>query len=220
MAHETPHGHRTTVLEVQRDRGNLTTEAPWAYRFVATMFAFLFAPFVQIRIERMGAAARERTAVVVCNHRSMFDFVMGLVAFRRIARYPRVVVASEYFDRRFAGWALRRAGAVPLDRDDPTAYYDTARRVLDAGVPILILPEGKLSGTPGDPTSMGEFKRGAARLAAKCDVPVWALGHVGTEYVWPRGRAYPRLNPLRRRRVLLLGAEDIVAMSGDEKADT
>ncbi len=171
-------------------------------------------------MHRMGVAHRERNVVVVCNHRSMFDFVMALLAFRRLGRYPRVIVASEYFERRFAGWALRLAGAVPLDRRNPTQYYETAKAVLDAGIPIVILPEGKLSGTAGDPVSHGQFKRGAARLAAKCDVSVWALGHVGTDALWPRGRAFPRLNPFRRRPVVVLGAADVVWMSGDEVRDT
>lgn len=195
-------------------------ESTVAYRAVRALFAAIAWPCARIHTERSGVADQEQVAVVICNHRSMFDFAMGLVAFRRFGRFPRVVVRSNYFDRRLAGWALRQAGAIPLDRQNLEDYYRRAKAVLDAGMPIVIMPEGRLSGTPGDPTSLGQFKYGAARLAAKCDAPVWALAHVGTDTVWPRDAVAPRVRPFRRPLVVLLGAKEVVTMSGDEHADS
>lgn len=48
---------------------------------------------------------------------------------------------------------LRSAGAIPLDRNNPATHLEGALRVLDADIPILMMPEGVLSGEPGDPTS-------------------------------------------------------------------
>ncbi|MDH3754910.1 MAG: 1-acyl-sn-glycerol-3-phosphate acyltransferase, partial [Acidimicrobiia bacterium] len=135
-------------------------------------------------------------------------------------RYPRVVVASEWFERRSTGWALRAAGALPIDRSDPSTQYAAARRVLDAGIPILVLPEGQLSGDPTDPTSVGVFKTGAARLALHCNSPVWPLAIVGADDVWPIGNRLPRLNPFRRRCVLVLGAEELLTVEGDRRLAT
>ena len=69
---------------------------------------------------------------------------------------------------------------------------------------------------------MGPFKSGAARMAHYCDVPVWCLAMVGSDEVWPRGRAFPRLLRLRIRRpvVLVLGDDDIVTVSGDAAGGT
>jgi 1-acyl-sn-glycerol-3-phosphate acyltransferase len=202
------------------DDSKLTREAPPVYRFLAVLCSFLFTPFVRIRAERTDVARNTTTGIVIANHRSYFDAIMALIAFHRLRRYPRVVVAQEYFDMRFIGWMLRSAGSIPLDRDNPKTFDVAAHRVLDAGIPILVLPEGKLSGTPGDPTSLGQFKPGAARIAAALDEPVWALAHVGCDEVWPPGKRFPRLNPFRRKRVLLLGATDLVWMNGDTDADT
>jgi len=198
----------------------LTREAPPVYRFLAILCACIFSPFVKIRHERTDVAAREKTGIVIANHRSYFDAVMALVVFHRLRRYPRVVVAHEYFEMRVIGWMLRSAGAVPLDRDNPDTFDNAATQILDAGIPILMLPEGRLSGVPGDPTSLGEFKTGAARIAHNLGQPIWALGHVGCDEVWPPGTRVPRMNPFRRREVLLLGGADLIWTEGDVAADT
>lgn len=191
-------------------------EGPRAYRWLAAVVSVLLTPFVRIETHRMDVSQRYRTGVVVTNHRSLFDVAVGLVAFHRIRRYPRTIVAAEWFERRTTGWALRAAGALPIDRTDPSAYYEAAQEVLDAGIPILVLPEGRLAGDPDDRTSVGDFKTGAARLALTCDVPVFALGIVGADDVWPAGRIVPRLNPFRRRRVVLLGAAEALHLEGDD----
>ena len=198
----------------------VSNEGPIAYRMLAAILTVVLRPLVRIDTRRLGVASRHRTAVVVTNHRSFFDVAVGLVAFHRIGRYPRVVVASEWFERRSTGWALRAAGAVPIKRSDPASYYEQARRLLDTGTPILLLPEGRLAGEPGDPTSVGTFKTGAARLALYCGADVWPLAIVGSDDVWPRGKRVPRLNPFRKRTVLLLGAQNMLSLDGDVPAAT
>lgn len=191
-----------------------------AYRALAGFVAAALWPFVRIESDRMHLAATLRSPVVVTNHRSLFDVAVGLVAFHRIKRYPRVLVAANWFDHPVTGRLLGLAGALPLDRTNPSVHYRAAHRVLEAGIPVLILPEGKLAGDPADPTSVGTFKTGAARLAAACDAVIYPLGIVGADRVWPRGARFPRLNPLRRRRVLLLGADEAVTVNGDAREST
>ena len=197
-------------------------EGPWIYRVVATLVALLVKPFVHIDARRLQIAERHRTAVVVANHRSFFDAMVGLVVFHRLGRYPRVIVAEHWFRRRITGTLLRSAGAIPMDRQNAAVHLEGARRVLDAGIPILVMPEGVLSGTPGDPTSLGRFKTGAARLAHHCDAQVWPLALVGTDVVWPRNRRFPRvgINPPRRHHVVVLGDDRLVPVEGDAVADT
>jgi len=180
-------------------------EGPRLYRWIAAVTAALVWPFVRVDTLQLEVAHRIRTAVVIANHRSLFDAAVGLIAFHRLQRYPRVIVASEFFERRSTGTLLRLAGAIPMNRDDPSVHLDAAQRVLDAGIPLLILPEGRLCGEPGQPTTTGEFKTGAARLAAYCGAEVWPLAHVGTDEIWPRDRRMPRRGTRRGRRVVLLG---------------
>lgn len=195
-------------------------EGPRLYRWIATVTAVLVWPFVRVETQRLDVARRHQTAVVICNHRSLFDAAVGLIAFHRLKRYPRVIVASHWFERRVTGPLLRMAGAIPMDRDDPSVHLDAARQVLGAGIPILVLPEGRLAGERGQPTSTGEFKSGAARLAAHCEVAVWPLAHVGTEDIWPRGQRSPRFGLRRSRHVVLLGHERLLAVNGDPRAST
>ncbi len=186
------------------------------------LVTLLVKPFVHIDARHLQIAERHRTAVVVANHRSFFDAIVGLVVFHRLGRYPRVIVAAHWFDRRFIGMLLRSAGAIPMDRNDAAVHLEGARRVLGAGIPILVMPEGVLSGDRGDPTSLGRFKTGAARLADHCNVGIWPLALVGTDLVWPQGKRYPRfgINPRRRHHVLVLGDDHLTATDGDPAADT
>ena len=197
-------------------------EGPWAYRIVAMLVTLLMKPFVRIEARQPSIAEHTRTAVVVVNHRSFLDALVGLVVFHRLRRYPRVIVAKRWFEYPVVGTLLRAAGAIPMDRNDPAVHLEGARRVLDAGIPIVVTPEGELSGEPGDPTSLGRFKTGAARLAHHCDAPIWPLALVGTDEVWPRDARFPRLgiNPLRRHHVLALGDDHLTPVEGDAAADT
>jgi putative phosphoserine phosphatase/1-acylglycerol-3-phosphate O-acyltransferase len=204
----------------QRMRG--PREGPWVYRIVAMVVTVLVRPFVHIDSRRLQVAEENRTAVVVANHRSYFDVIIALVVFHRLRRYPRVIVAEHWFDRRMIGMLLRSVGAIPMNRNDPALHLEGARRVLDADIPILVMPEGMLSGEPGVPTSLGSFKTGAARLADHCDVQIWTLALVGSDIAWPRGRRFPRfgINPLRRHHVLVLGGDSLIPVDGDAVADT
>ena len=195
-------------------------EGPRLYRGLAAVTAALVWPFVRIDTLQLGVAHRTRTAVVIANHRSLFDAAVGLVAFHRLKRYPRVIVAAQFFERRSTGPLLRMAGAIPMNRDDPSVHLDAAKRVLDAGIPLLILPEGRLCGEPGRPATAGDFKTGAARLAAHCGAGVWPLALVGTDEIWPRGRRTPRRGLRRSRRVVLLGHQQTLDVDGDPRRST
>jgi putative phosphoserine phosphatase/1-acylglycerol-3-phosphate O-acyltransferase len=200
--------------------GITKSEARPAYRAITAAAAVIMAPFARLHTERMDIAVDLRYAIVVANHRSFFDVLVVLSGFRRMQRYPRLLVAIEYFERRSTGWALRAIGAVPVDRKRPGDIEARVRAVLDAGIPIFMLPEGRLAGTPGDPLSLGEFRTGAARIANSCGAQVWALGHVGTDALWPRTARLPRLNPFNRKEVVAVGSPIELTMTGDAVSDT
>lgn len=196
------------------------SEAPWAFRAIAALAAVLMAPFARLHTERMEIAHELRAAIVVANHRSFFDVLVVLSGFRRMQRYPRLLVAVEYFERRSTGWALRSIGAVPVDRSTPGDIESKVKEHIDAGIPIFMLPEGKLAGTVGDPLSLGEFRTGAARMASSCETEIWAIAHVGTDALWPRTARVPRLNPFKRKEVVAVGAQSLLTMTGDAANDT
>lgn len=189
-----------------------------AYRVVAAIFAVLVAPIARIRLHQMERATTDN-GIVVCNHRSLFDVVLALVAFRRVGRYPRLAVAIEYFARRGAGLGLRLAGAVPIDRHNPAGTVDRLLEVVAAGTPIIVLAEGKLFYDPQRPASTGPFKTGAARVAHASGLPIWPMALCGTEHIWPPERTLPRLM-MRRVDLHLLGSPELFWTTGDARADT
>ena len=81
---------------------------------------------------------------------------------------------------------LRRAGHLPVVRDDPRASLksmsDAAKIIRERNLSVLLFPEGG--------RSMGElkeFKEGAAYIAIKAGVPMVPIGILGTRKVLPMG---------------------------------
>jgi 1-acyl-sn-glycerol-3-phosphate acyltransferase len=108
---------------------------------------------------------------------------------RRLARYVAAGAAADYF---FDVWWRKGLTALffnafPVDRTGLRGRRGMATDLLDAGVPLLLFPEGTRSRT-GD---MGAFKPGAAALCISRDVPCLPVAIVGANEAMPRGRKWP-----------------------------
>jgi 1-acyl-sn-glycerol-3-phosphate acyltransferase len=118
-----------------------------------------------------------RGAVFVSNHRSSID---TLFLQQMIPRAIHYLIAREYVERRFIGWPLRVAGAIPVNRGGiDTASTRQAIRLAEAGEMIGIFPEGRINTTdefmlPGRP--------GAAMIALRARVPVIPCYIEGSPY--------------------------------------
>ncbi len=116
-------------------------------------------------------------AVFVSNHRSSID---TLFLQQLIPRAIHYLIAREYVQRRFIGWPLRVAGAIPVNRGGiDTASTRQAIRLAQAGEMIGIFPEGRINTTdefmlPGRP--------GAAMIALRARVPVIPCYVEGSPY--------------------------------------
>lgn len=129
--------------------------------------------------------------VLVANHSSHIDAPMlaqGLPWAQ--ARFLSTGVAADYF---FTVWYRRLFvrllfNAFPVDRGGSRTHAGTSRRLLRAGVPILVFPEGtrQLDG------KMSEFKPGAAALAIGVGVPVVPAAIIGAHEAMPKGRSWPK----------------------------
>jgi len=84
------------------------------------------------------------------------------------------------------GTHLRRAGHLPVVKDDPRASLksmsDAARIIRESGISVMLFPEGGRS-TDG----LKDFKEGAAYVAIKAGVPVVPVAMLGTREVLPMG---------------------------------
>jgi len=186
-------------------------------RFLARLFRILTAPFVRIEIHGGRVANELDHALIVANHRSLADALVGMIILHHFGHYPRVLIAREYVEKGVVGYLTRAVGTVPVDRGrDPARSLDPAIVALKAGLSILVMPEGKLHVDPDDRNSLGPVKTGIARLTKQSGEPVVVAALAGTEDVWPADRKLPRLNPFRRRRIVCVVADDVMWPESDD----
>lgn len=125
--------------------------------------------------------------IFMCNHQSALD-IYGLLfslplSFRWIAKRQLFLIP-------FFGWALKRAGHISIDRENPRealkAMDEAARKIRD-GMNIIIFPEG----TRSRDGSLLPFKKGGFSLALRAMVPIVPVGIVGTSRLQPKGSFIP-----------------------------
>jgi len=184
---------------------------------LARVLRVLTAPFIRYEVRGGRCAEELRVYVVAANHRSMFDVVAGLICLHHFGHYPRILVERKYVNSRLTGPFARAIGAIPVDRDaGGKAAFEVGMDALRAGIPIIVMPEGRLHWDPENPGSTGPTKTGVSRLALGAGVSVVPAALTGTEHVFPAGARLPRLNPFRRRTVVCNVADDPMWLTSDD----
>ncbi|ADH85012.1 lysophospholipid acyltransferase family protein [Desulfurivibrio alkaliphilus] len=129
-----------------------------------------------------------RTYIFAANHQSQFDiFVLqGFLAFDF-----RWLAKKELFQIPLFGWAMRRAGYIPVDRSHgrrAMVSLNEAAKEIAAGTSVIIFPEG----TRSPDGRLQPFKAGAMVLAIKSEVEIVPLAIVGTHEILPKGKLLPK----------------------------
>ena len=138
---------------------------------------------VKVIIEGLEKIDPSASYLFASNHVSYMDTPVVLshipVQFRFLAK-------EGLFKVPFLGDHLKRAGHIPVPRDNPRAAVKTmaeaGRVIRELGVSLLIFPEGERSSV-----GLRDFKEGAAYIAIKAGAPVVPLAIMGTGSVVPRG---------------------------------
>jgi 1-acyl-sn-glycerol-3-phosphate acyltransferase len=118
---------------------------------------------VRLGLERTGEGPPDRQAyVLVANHPSMLDAMLLL----SVAPNAICVMKRSLLRVPIIGGFARRAEYIPFAA--PPELLDAALRALREGTSLIIFPEG----TRSPLGSVGEFKRGAARIAIEAGVPI------------------------------------------------
>jgi 1-acyl-sn-glycerol-3-phosphate acyltransferase len=138
---------------------------------------------VKMRITGLEKIDAAGSYVFVANHRSLMDTPVVLA---HIPLQFRFLAKKGLFLIPILGTHLRRAGHLPVVKDDPRASLksmsDAARIIRERGISVLLFPEG---GRGVD--HLKEFKEGAAYIAIKAGVPAVPVGMLGTREVLPMG---------------------------------
>jgi len=142
-----------------RQLEGIMERAAWQQRQAARMLAAL-----DVNVHLTGQLPRE--GLVVCNHLSYLDILA-------IAAQGSVVFVAKSDVRRWPaiGSLLECAGTILAERGRPLSASTTGeqiRRVLDAGVPVLLFPEG----TSSDGSQVLPFMPSLLQTALDAGAPI------------------------------------------------
>jgi len=110
----------------------------------------------------------------------------------------RILFKKELLSYPIIGWHLRRSGQVCIDQQKPTrsiAHIRSAVKSLQAGMPLVIFPEG--GRTPDG--EIKPFMPGAFYLAIKAQVDVVPIALIGTYELLPMNTYHIKSRPLEMR---------------------
>ncbi len=109
----------------------------------------------------------------------------------------RFLAKSGLFKIPFMGSHLKRAGHIPVPREDPRAAVKTmmlaATNIREMGISMLIFPEG--GRTPDG--ELKPFKEGVAYIAIKAGVPILPVAITGTRAVVEVGSGIVKAGAVR-----------------------
>ena len=136
---------------------------------------------IDLRSENADAIRRDQRYVLVANHYSYFDIPCILAAIKQPIRF---MAKASLFKIPIFGWALGRAGFIPIDRKNrrtAVKSFDLAADRIRKGNTIVIFPEEGRSKT----REMRTFQRGAFLLALKSEKTIVPIAIDSTFDVFP-----------------------------------
>jgi len=170
----------TTVMLIALVRSNAAVIDP-IIRFWARLL--LRAAGIDLRTERMETVDRKQRYILVANHYSYFDIPVIIAAVPQPIRFMAKV---SLFKVPIFGWAMRRAGFIPIDRKNrrtAVKSFDLAAERIRKGNTIVVFPEEGRSRN----RQMRPFQRGGFLLALKSELPILPLAIDGTYDVYRVG---------------------------------
>jgi len=157
----------------------------------------------------------EEPFIVIANHSSHLDASLVLGALpRRLSKHVATGAAADYFfDKRLKGMTTSLFfNAYPVERKGARTHKGLTGRLLDAGIPLLIFPEGTRSRTG----AMGQFKPGVAGLSISRGVPCIPMALVGAFAAWPYNRSVP---PTNHPHIHVVIGHPLTALPGETVED-
>jgi 1-acyl-sn-glycerol-3-phosphate acyltransferase len=141
----------------------------------------LFLAGVKLETGSVEKIPTGQPVIFMGNHQSNFDI---LTLYAALPVHFSWIAKEELFKIPFFGFAMRRAGYIPLDRSDgrrALRSMDEAARRIRNGISVVVFPEG----TRTRDGNLLPFKRGGFLLAAKAGVPIVPFTINGTAGINP-----------------------------------
>lgn len=126
----------------------------------------------RIDVQGLRHVPQHGGAILAFNHHSYADFIMlAWAPVRLLRREIRFLAKREIWESPKTRWAVRLAGAVPVDRGSASARsdaYDAAITALQDGDIVAVAPEQTISPS----FELLPFRTGAVRMAQQAGVPI------------------------------------------------
>jgi 1-acyl-sn-glycerol-3-phosphate acyltransferase len=177
------------------------------YQFARGVVLSIFKVVFRVRVVGKDRVPTSGAYIVAPSHRSVLDVPFAAYITPRTVRF---LAKDDLFASSFGRRLFEALGAVEVDRG--TADRGAMRaleRVLEAGEPVAIFPEGTRHSGP----ELGSLFAGAAYLSVKFGVPIVPVGIGGSEHILPKGKRLPRI-----RRVAVSVGAPIVPPALDGRA--
>jgi 1-acyl-sn-glycerol-3-phosphate acyltransferase len=135
---------------------------------------------VRLNVQGIENIAEDESYIIVSNHRSYTDILVGNAA---IPIQFRWLAKKSLFRIPIIGWSMHFAGYIPVIRERAVSASHSLQRtaeVLRSGTSVWMFPEG----TRTPERVLGNFKRGAFRLARETGLPLLPVVFTGTDHVF------------------------------------
>lgn len=149
---------------------------PWAK-------AILWVSGIRVRVSGLENLAEDRPRILMTNHQSTYD-IFALLA--HIPLHFKFILKQELMRLPFLGSAMRRAGYIGIEREDPRKAVKSMRDAAEKirhGASVVIFPEG----TRSPDGTLQSFKRGGFNLALKAGCDIVPIGIRDSYKIVPKG---------------------------------
>jgi 1-acyl-sn-glycerol-3-phosphate acyltransferase len=178
----------TIVLSIAALIASLFDEKGDTVRRIARFWAAMHLRACGITVSITGVDNISKPPYIfMVNHQSALDIYALLCALPVSSKW---IAKRQLFSIPFFGWAMKRAGYISIDRENPRealkAINDAARKIKE-GTNIVIFPEG----TRSKDGVLLPFKKGVFSLVVRAGIPVIPVGIRGTSVLQPKGGFIP-----------------------------
>lgn len=189
----------------------------WVHQWASLWASFYLWLLPGWKVEAAGREKIDKSAtyVVVSNHQSMVDIMLGY----RLFFHFKWVAKAELLKVPFIGWNMLLNRYVFVKRGDRKSILDMMKEAeahLRNGSSIYIFPEGTRSETG----EVGKFKSGAFTLAKRVGLPVLPIALSGSASTLPKGQYWLKgRHQMKVEALDPIPAEEVAALSAKELAE-
>jgi 1-acyl-sn-glycerol-3-phosphate acyltransferase len=151
--------------------------------------------FSPVKVTGLDKIDTSKPHVYAINHASALDIP---VLYVNLPFQFRIAFKKELLAYPIVGWQLKRSGQICIDQQNPARSVGsirTALKGLQAGMPLVIFPEGGRT----DNGQIKPFLPGAFFLAIKAQVDIVPVALVGTYELLPMDTYHIKCRPLEMR---------------------